>query len=300
MLNIQQLQSFVTVVAEGSMTEAANKLYLTQPAISQQIRNLEEELGVELLVRGSRIVKPTLHGELLYEQARRILQQVAQTEAAMKRLSSDLSGHLRVGTLNSLGVQMVSPVVGRLLKFNPKISLEVDFDSELNLIEKFKKDLLDVVIISELDLPNLGSVEKKMLLKEELVLVASGRDTEIPRQISLKELNMRPLMWLTGEFLDFEGKLKNALVQNLGSYVIAFKTSNVGTLKRVIESGLGWGFVPSVSVTKQIRSGRLTQIFVSDFSYRINFYYCRNPQLKNEQKLLSDALFIALENLERG
>ena len=57
MLNLYQLTTFVTVISEGSMTAAADKLFLTQPAVSQQIRNLEEELGVELLVRGVRQIK---------------------------------------------------------------------------------------------------------------------------------------------------------------------------------------------------------------------------------------------------
>ncbi len=72
MLNLQQLSTFVTVISEGSMTAAADKLFLTQPAVSQQIRNLEEELGVDLLVRGVRQIKSTPQGEVLYEHAKRI------------------------------------------------------------------------------------------------------------------------------------------------------------------------------------------------------------------------------------
>ena len=68
MLNLYQLQTFVTVVSEGSMTAAADKLYLTQPAVSQQIRALEEELGVELLVRGVRQIKATPQGEILFNK----------------------------------------------------------------------------------------------------------------------------------------------------------------------------------------------------------------------------------------
>lgn len=62
-MNLQQLTTFCTVLSEGSMTAAADKLFLTQPAVSQQIRNLEEELAVDLLVRGVRQVKPTLKGK---------------------------------------------------------------------------------------------------------------------------------------------------------------------------------------------------------------------------------------------
>jgi len=300
MLNIQQLQSFVTVVSEGSMTEAANKLYLTQPAISQQIRNLEDELGVELLLRGTRAVRPTLQGELLFEHARRILQMVQQTETAIKVMGTQLSGFLRIGTLNSLGVQLVSPVVGRLLKFNPKVSFLVEFDEEKGLVEKFKLGQLDLVIIPEQATHSLGQIDKKLLLKEEMWLVGSGKDADLPRQIQLRDIRSHSLMWLTREFSDFEQKLKAQIENYTGPLSVTFSTSNVGTLKRVIETGLGWGFLPSMAVKKQVRSGRMTHVQVRDFEYSLHFFYCRSPNLTNEQKSLADALFIALDSLERA
>jgi DNA-binding transcriptional LysR family regulator len=300
MLNLQQLQSFVTVVSEGSMTEAANKLYLTQPAISQQIRNLEEELGVELLLRGTRAVKPTLQGELLFEHARRILQMVQQTETAIKVMGAQLSGFLKIGTLNSLGVQLVSPVVGRLLKFNPKVSFQVEFDEEKKLVDKFRSGYLDLVILPEQAISSLGQVDKKLLLKEEMWLVGSGKDADLPRQIYIKDLRTHSIMWLTREYADFEQRLKNQIESQIGPFSITFSTSNVGTLKRVIETGLGWGFLPSMAVKKQVRSGRLTHVQVRDFEYDVHFYYCRQSHLSAEQKSLADALFIALDSLERA
>ena len=70
-MNLQQLTTFCTVLSEGSMTAAADKLFLTQPAVSQQIRNLEEELGVNLLERGVRKVKATLQGNCSLTMQRR-------------------------------------------------------------------------------------------------------------------------------------------------------------------------------------------------------------------------------------
>ena len=119
MLNLYQIQSFVTVISEGSMTGAADKLFLTQPAISQQIRNLEDDLGVELLVRGVRQIKPTLQGEVLYDYAKKILQMAQQAEIAVRAMGAELKGQLRVGTLNSIGVHLMSSIVARLLKHNP-------------------------------------------------------------------------------------------------------------------------------------------------------------------------------------
>ena len=101
-MNFQQLATYCTVVSEGSMTAAAEKLFLTQPAVSQQIRNLEDEVGSELLVRGVRNVKPTLQGQLLYDYAKKILQLTEQAEVALQAMSNELAGDVKIGTLNSL------------------------------------------------------------------------------------------------------------------------------------------------------------------------------------------------------
>ena len=91
-MNLQQLTTFCTVLAEGSMTAAAEKLFLTQPAVSQQIRNLEEEMGVDLLVRGVRQVKPTLQGQILYDYAKRLLHLTQQAQVAVQHISQGVSG----------------------------------------------------------------------------------------------------------------------------------------------------------------------------------------------------------------
>jgi DNA-binding transcriptional LysR family regulator len=86
MLNLSQLQTFVTVAAEGSMTAAADKLFLTQPAVSQQMKNMEDDLGVELIVRGSKQIKMTAQGEILYEHAKKILSLAQSAEVSIKSI----------------------------------------------------------------------------------------------------------------------------------------------------------------------------------------------------------------------
>jgi len=126
MLNLSQLQTFVMVVSEGSMTAAADKLFLTQPAVSQQMKNLEDELGVELVVRGSKSIKTTAQGEVLYEHAKKILSLAQAAEISIKSVGAQLRGQLRIGTLNTIGLHLMSPVVSRLLKFNPDFKIKVD------------------------------------------------------------------------------------------------------------------------------------------------------------------------------
>ena len=301
MMNLYQLQSFVTVISEGSMTGAAEKLFLTQPAISQQIRNLEEDLGVDLLVRGVRQIKPTLQGEVLFDYAKRILQLSQQAEVAVKAMGAELKGQIRLGTLDSIGVQLISPIVSRLLKYNPELNIKVDYSRGEDLIQKFKSGELDVLVLPEVESQyrtQLGDVEKKFLFKEEMWLVGTGKDIDIPKQIKLHEYMRYPVILFTGEYPDFNQKLNSALTENKVVLEPTFESTNVGTLKRVIESGLGWGFLPSLSIKKQVRMGRLIHVDVKDLDYQTEFYFYSRKAAA--LRSITEVIFQALQQQERA
>lgn len=301
MKNLYQLTTFVTVISEGSMTAAADKLFLTQPAVSQQIRNLEEDLGVELLVRGVRQIKATPQGEILYEYAKKILQLTQQAEIAIKSIGAELKGQLRIGTLNSIGLQIMSPIVSRMMRHNPELMLRVDYDRGEELIRQFKKNQLDVIIIPEVEAEfgaDLEGCEAKFLLKEEMWLVGSGKEGDLPPQISMKELGEFPLVNFIDEFPGFNLLLSEKLGTSGVTVATVFESSNVGTLKRVIESGLGWGFLPSHAVKKQVRSGRMNRVHVKDLHYEsdLTYYYKKN----HEMKALAELFYQTLAQQEKA
>lgn len=301
MMNLYQLQSFVTVISEGSMTAAADKLFLTQPAISQQIRNLEEDLGVELLVRGVRQIKPTLQGEVLFDYAKKVLQLSQQAEVAVKAMGAELKGQLRVGTLNSLGVHLMSPIVGRLLKYNPKLSIKIDYSLGDELIKSFKRGDLDVLILPEVEKQyglHLNEADKKFLMTEDMWLVGSGRETDMPKQIEMKEITKYPLIFFNREYPQFNELLISEFQKAGVAKEPTFESPNVGTLKRVIESGLGWGFLPSLSIKKQVRMGRLNHVQVRELNYSVDFYYYSRKQSDN--KALLEVFYQALQQQERA
>jgi DNA-binding transcriptional LysR family regulator len=282
MLNFHQLTTFVTVISEGSMTAAADKLYLTQPAVSQQIRNLEEELGVELLVRGVRQIKPTPQGEILYDHARKILQQVQVAEVAIKSMGAELRGVIKIGTLSSIGLHLMSPIIGRLMRHNPDLQVRVDYNHGEELFKNFKKGALDILILpdtkEEFGLEMDSTVESKFLTKEEMWLVGSGKETNLQAQMSLAKLADHPFVNFVEEYPGFNKVLAEKLKQLSIQTHSIFESSNVGTLKRVIETGLGWGFLPAHSIRKQVRSGRMLRVHMSDFHYEVNmmFYFRKN------------------------
>lgn len=301
MKNLYQLTTFVTVISEGSMTAAADKLYLTQPAVSQQIRNLEEDLGVELLVRGVRSIKATPQGEVLYEYAKKIIHLTQQAEIAIKSIGNQMKGQLRIGTLNSLGLHVMSPIVGRLMRHNPDLSLKIDYARGDELIKGYKKGQYDVLILPDARTEfasELESSEQKFLLKEEMWLVGSSKDEKMPQQILVKDIGTFPLVDFTEEFPAFYKELHGKIQSQGLSLTPIFESSNVGTLKRVIESGLGWGFLPAHSIKKQVRSGRLNRIYVKDMHYEIDlmFYYKKS----SDSRALVEVLYQTLAQQEKG
>lgn len=300
MLNLQQLSTFVTVLSEGSMTAAADKLFLTQPAVSQQIRNLEEALGVDLLVRGVRQIKSTPQGEILYEHAKKIIQLVGQAEIAIRSMGAEMQGTLKIGTLNSLGLHLMSPIMSRLLRFNPDLSVKVSYEKGEELIRLFKKGALDILVLPDVEKEfstQLEGAQKKFLLKEEMWLVGSGTQIESGHEIELPQLKKYPLVLFSEEYPAFEQKLMSRLKEKNVRYDIVFESSNVGTLKRVIESGLGWGWLPAHSVKKQVRSGRLQRFHTKDFHYESDliFYY----KSQGDAKILAENFYDIVSHQEK-
>lgn len=295
-MNLQQLLTFSTVVAEGSMTAAAEKLYLTQPAVSQQIRNLEEELGVNLLVRGVRQAKPTVQGQLLFEYARKIIALTQAAQVAVQTLGEGIKGSLRVGALNSLGLYLLSPMIGVFLKHNPKVSMQLRYEEGPEILRALQKGEIDVAILPDVKQEygkDPTGLEERVLLKDEVWLVGSSRALSAPGSIRLAELAERPIAVLRGEYPAFDRKLRDVL-ENAGvTLTPAFESNNVGTLKKVIESGLGWGFLPAHSVRKQVRAGRLSLIELPELKHTadVSYYYRKN----DSNAAVIDVFFNALK-----
>lgn len=303
-MNFQHLTTFCTVISEGSMTAAAEKLYLTQPAVSQQIRNLEDELKVDLLQRGSRQAKPTAQGQILYEYAKRILALSQQAQLAIQTMNVEVEGTFKIGTLNSLGLYIVSPVIGLFLKHNSKLSVHLTYDSGPALIEAFNKGELDIMILPDAAVEYAGepkNFEKKLLMQDEMWLVGSSKDSHLPEDIELQDLPLKPFVNIMERYPNFEKELGKSLSKIGLKLNPVFETVNVGTLKRVLESGLGWGFLPAHSIRKHVRSGRLTAVPVLDFNYTMNvYYYFRKNLLDENSKRMSEVFYRALTQQVQG
>ena len=286
-MDFQNLQTFCTVISEGSMTAAASKLAITQPAVSQQIRQLEKDFGVKLLSRNTRKAKPTVQGQIFYEISNKILNLVQQARNSIQAISLNLSEEkINVSTVNSIGLHLVSPIIGNFLKLSNKMRLSLLYGTGESVIQRIQRGEVDVVIMPDLrkeygrDFPQF---KKTLLFKDPLYFVGSGKDQNLPKSRPFKDIANFRLIQVENHYLTFQNLFQQKIREHHLSIEPSFQCDNVGTVKRAIESGLGCGFLPAHSIHKQIRLGRLKIIELEGFNYSVNVNFYHRPDEKKEK-----------------
>ena len=146
-MDIKQLTYFITIVEEGTITHAANKLHMAQPPLSTQLKLLEDELETKLLERGARKIKLTDAGKILYKRAKHIVEITNSTTKEIEEFRKGILGTLRLGTISSSGTVLLSKRVIDFNKKYPNIKFEIHEGNTYELIEKINSGIIEVGIV---------------------------------------------------------------------------------------------------------------------------------------------------------
>ncbi len=152
-MELRVLQYFLAVAREENISAAAQSLHLTQPTLSRQLRELEEELGVRLMVRGSRKITLTEEGMLLRKRAEEILELVGRTEKEVQRSGEAVAGDLYIGTGETDGVRHIARAACKLQEDYPGIHIHIASGDAVDVCERLDGGLLDFGIL-------LGDIDK--------------------------------------------------------------------------------------------------------------------------------------------
>ena len=142
-MELRVLRYFLTIAREGSITNAANVLHVTQPTLSRQIHDLEEELGQRLFVRGSRNMRLTAEGMILRKRAEEIISMVDKTEAEFHSMSNVMSGDIYIGGGETEAVKLIAQIVCELRTAYPEIHYHLYSGNAEDVTERLDKGLLD-------------------------------------------------------------------------------------------------------------------------------------------------------------
>lgn len=158
-MEFRVLRYFLAVAREGSITKAAASLHVTQPTLSRQIKDLEEEIGQQLLIRGSHDVSLTAEGMILRKRAEEIIDMVAKTKAEFNSDQNNVTGEVYIGGGETQGMRLIAGVIKELRKKYPEIRYHFYSGNAENISERLDKGLLDFgIFIQPSDLSKYDSV----------------------------------------------------------------------------------------------------------------------------------------------
>jgi LysR family transcriptional regulator, transcription activator of glutamate synthase operon len=248
-MELRQLRYFAAVARHRNFTRAAEELHLAQSALSQQVRRLERELGVELFVRTTRRVELTDAGGIALARATRVLSEVDALGSELDELAGLLRGHLRVGgVLPAGGVDLPELLVG-FNRLHPDVEVELREGTAAEMLERLRRDELDLALamVAPPDVPD--GFAHELLGVEQLVLAMTPSDPLADRRrVRLADLAGRA-------FIAFRpgAAVRNTVDQALAaagvSTRIAFESSDLSMMRAVIARGLGVTILPETVAT---------------------------------------------------
>jgi LysR family nitrogen assimilation transcriptional regulator len=287
-INLRQLTYFVRTVDAGNITRAAEQLNVAQPALGLQIRQLEEELGVALLIRHSRGVTATQAGRVLYDRAQDILRGIEEARREVLSFGGAERESISIGLTPGLVTLLGGDILVDARTELPKV--------HLSLIEEMSHVLIDALERREIDFalsygaPERSGLLRTPLIEEEMLFLTCREHAKSDEEpVSLSEVIRRPLA-LTGE-RDPVRQMLAAAAEGLGLPLnVAFEASSVAVIKDVIARGAACGVMAYGSAAQELRQGTLVGRRIRDGAIKRTLHLVRLAQrapFRQEHEILA-------------
>ena len=261
-MHLETLKVFCDVVETRSFSTAASQNFVTQSAVSQQIRTLEERYGRRLLERTRGNVQLTPAGEILYQASKEIVQRHRDMEAELQGLSRTVAGTVRVATVHSIGLYELSAQIKRYLKAHPQVHLHLEYSRATKIYDDALKGNIDLGVVAyPARRPGIAIIPFR---EDRLVLVcAPSHPLARHRHVSIRKLDGEPMVGYERDIPT--RKETDRLLRRHGVDVrYVMELDNVETIKRVVEIGSGLAILPEPAVRPEVKGRTLVAVQLSD------------------------------------
>jgi LysR family transcriptional regulator, transcriptional activator of the cysJI operon len=272
-----RLKVFRAVADETSFRRAAERLHLSQPAVSQQIHALEEELGVTLFDRGKGRVRLTGAGAVLLTYARRGARLAEEAQAALENARGAAAGELRIGASLTITQYVLPRMLGDFLRQHPRIRLAVRSANTEHIVAALAAKEIDLGLIE--GPVSSRDVFRQRFLEDRMVLIV-GRRYPWPQQapVPVRALTQVPLLMRergSGSRRVVELALRRAGLR-WKDLRIALELDSIVAIISAVEAGLGAGFVSEWAIRKEVRLGTVRVVPVEGLDIRRDFTLIRD------------------------
>jgi len=250
-MEIASLRAFLAVAEQQSFSRAAERLYLSQPAVSKRIALLEEELKVALFDRIGRRVSLTPAGQTLLPRARRLLNDAREIERALSDLSGEIRGRLLMATSHHIGLHRLPGPLKAFTRDHPGVELEIRFMDSEAACHAVETGDLELAIVTLPPKP-LAHLQTSLIWDDPLVVMV-GRDHPLSnrKQVTLETLLSYPAVLPSSN--TYTRAILEQAVQKAGlSLQVSMETNYLETLGMLTEIGLGWSLLPATQLTGQL------------------------------------------------
>jgi DNA-binding transcriptional LysR family regulator len=284
--NLDQLATFAKVVECGSFSGAAEKLGLTQPAVSLQIRQLEKRLGTALIERIGRKVRPTAAGDELFGHVDRIDAAVGSAVESVARHASEIIGHVRMGTDNTVTIFLLPPVLGALRKRYPSLEISVSTGNAADMVKAVEENRIDLAFAT---LPvSSRALEVTPVLDDAIVAIAR-HDMVLPHRLTAANLAKLPLL------LSQPGSAGRRITDRWfarGDATVnpAMSLGSAEAIKAMAIAGLGCGIVPEMAIGKDSRESFIVRPLSPPLKRTLGLVIRKDKRLSKGLKAIYDAL----------
>lgn len=257
-MTLNELRYIVAVAQELNFRRAAEKSFISQPALSLAIQKLEEELGVQIFERGKSEISVTVVGVLIVEQAQRVLEEASQISEIARQGDDQLVGTLRIGIIYSVGPYLLPDLIPELKKLAPQMTLEVEENITVNLDAMLRNGKLDVIIIA---LPFGDAGIQTQALYDEPFEVVVGKDHHWAdrRSIKAQELSDEKVLLLDSGHC-FSNQVAEACPELERKGADIQQGTSLETIRNMVASGLGITVLPASANSARYRNNLLKVI----------------------------------------
>ncbi|MDD9147267.1 LysR family transcriptional regulator [Sporolactobacillus sp. CQH2019] len=254
----QQIEYFQVVARLQHMTQAAEALSISQPALSRSIARLEEELGVSLFERQGRNIILNQYGKLFLKHVNRILKEIEETKREIQALLDPEYGEVSLGFLHTLGVNMVPDILRTFQCNHPHTKIKLYQNNNISLLRQLQVGEIDLCLVHHaFDFPHIQW--EKLWTEELFIMVPASHPLAKRKSITLDEIQSEPLISYKPGFE--LRKIADKLCRKANfTPNITFEGEEVTTLAGLVAAGLGVALLPD---QEEIDSSKVAKLHVS-------------------------------------
>jgi DNA-binding transcriptional LysR family regulator len=257
-MDTRQLAAFCAIVERKSFSEAAERLGVTQPAVSQQIRSLEDRLGQKLLDRSGRRVEPTEAGRRLYRGAQRLLAQERQLlEDLAGEAEGPLRGQLALGASTGPGGTVVPVLLCEFAEAYPEVTVDLSISDTQTIVDRVARRELELGVVGAT--PRNRSVAYEPFFRDEVVLVCPSEHRFAGKTVTLDDLRSESLIVMqegAGVRQVIEDELRARGIR-LRDLKVRLELGLQESVKSAVEAGHGVTFISRTAVEPELAAGTL-------------------------------------------